>query len=148
MKSIYVSLCTGLLIVSVANAQTPPATQARPDARYQNPSGQDSAPSQTRVNPTKTAPTTAHPEDPSTATKGQSAQQTYSAGKKADDAAGCSTPTTAADAGVAPADSRTRANGQKTVCTTTGESKTMTRRADAAKPDPKKAETKTPPADR
>jgi hypothetical protein len=104
-----------------ATAQTAETPQARPDARYPNPSGHDSKPSTTQVNPTKPPPASANPEDARTSTKGGAAKQTYTTGKKADDAAGCSTPTTAADAGVAPADARTRADGKKTVCTTSGE---------------------------
>ena len=53
-------------VMSTASAQTPQpskpvAPQERPDARYPNPSGQDSNPGTTTVKPTKTAPSTAHP---------------------------------------------------------------------------------------
>jgi hypothetical protein len=146
MKLITVTLCASLIaLAGAAGAQTSPAPQTRPDARYPNPSGQDSQPSQTRVNPTKTAPPSSNPEDASTATKGDAAKRAYSAGKKADDSAGCSTPTTAADAGTAPADSRTRASGEKVVCTTTGNDSTKSHQATAPA---KKPEAKTPPADR
>ncbi len=97
-------------------------TQSRPDARYPNPSGQDSAPKQTTVKPTQTAPPSANPEDPSTSTKGKSAENTYQTGKKADASAGCSTPTDARSAGVDPssAQGQRREDGKKTVCTTAG----------------------------
>jgi hypothetical protein len=65
------------------------------------------------VPPTQTAPPSAHPEDPATtSTKGKAADQTYQTGKKADDNAGCSTPTDAQSAGVK--------TSRKTVCTTSG----------------------------
>lgn len=96
-----------------AIAQTTP--QQRPDARYPNPSGQDSAPSKTEVKPTKPAPPSKAPQDSS---RGEAAPNTYVDGKKKDVSGGCSTPTDAQSAGA-----KTR-DADKTVCTNSGEHKT------------------------
>ena len=109
-----------VLFAFAAHAQAP---QERPDARYPNPSGQDSNPGKTVVKPTKPAPPSANPEDARTSTKGAAAKQTYQAGKKPDASAGCSTPTDAKSAGVTGGgDTRggVRKDGDRTVCTSTG----------------------------
>src|SRR5689334_14299619 len=94
-------LASGLASMSVAQAQTsPPAqpTKQEPDARYPNPSGQDSNPSTTRVKPTRPATSSKTPQDSTTP---QARNETTNVpGKKADVAGGCSTPTDAASAGV------------------------------------------------
>jgi len=120
MKAMIAIACAAL-IGAAAGPAFSQETQQRPDARYQNPSGQDSNPGKTTVKPTQTAPKSSNPEDARSSTKGEAAEQTYSGVKKADDAAGCSTPTTAADAGVKGNDANRRANGKKTVCTTAGD---------------------------
>jgi hypothetical protein len=109
------------LLAFAAHAQAQ-APQERRDARYPNPSGQDSNPGKTEVKPTKPAPRSANPEDAHSATKGAAAEQTYQAGKKADASAGCSTPTDAQSAGAAGGDTRggVHKDGTRTVCTTTG----------------------------
>ena len=102
-----------LLALSLAGAvfaQAPP--QQRPDARYPNPSGQDSKPSSTEVNPTKPAP----PSTSQNSSRGAAAKDTYVTGKKPDVSGGCSTPTDAASAGAQPS-----RGADKTVCTTSGE---------------------------
>jgi len=70
--------------------------------------------------PPKTIPPSSNPEDPHTATKGGADKSVYHGVKKADDSAGCSTPTDAASAGVEKPSPSTRSNGKKTVCTTSG----------------------------
>ena len=50
--------------------------------------------------PVKAVPPSANPEDPHTATTGGADKNTFQAGKKLDDSAGCSTPTDAQSAGV------------------------------------------------
>lgn len=114
--------CTGAAMAQTTQ-QPQSAPQNRPDARYHHPSGQDSKPSTTTVKPTKPAPRTAHPEDPHGETTGEAAKQTYQAGKKSDDTAGCSTPTDASRAQPKPSDQKARQSrhGKQTVCTTTGE---------------------------
>lgn len=123
-------------LASVVAAQTPSstdpnATQKRPDARYSNPSGQDSAPSTTTVKSTKTAPPTGNPEKSQPETTGKASRDTYTDGKKRDDAAGCSTPTDAKSAQSANRganNARTPgASGKGTVCTTSGEEGKSTR---------------------
>jgi hypothetical protein len=91
-KTLVAVACVFCLGVTTGSA----LAQERPDAKYPNPSGQDSNPGKTTVKPTQTAP------------------PSESNGKKADQAAGCSTPTTAADAGAS-------APKKKTVCTTSGD---------------------------
>jgi hypothetical protein len=123
MKRQAILICViSASLLAAANAQTPESSQARPDARYPNPSGHDSNPSQTTVKPTTTAPASKNPEDARTSTKGAAASQTYQTGKKKDDSAGCSTPTDAASAGVKTPnrDPNARADGNRTVCTTSG----------------------------
>jgi hypothetical protein len=89
--------------------------QQRPDARYPNPSGQDSKPSTTTVKPTPTPKSSKAPQD---STTGAASSETYQNGKKRDTAPGCSTPTDAASAqGSKPSQARA---GDKTVCTTSG----------------------------
>ncbi len=99
MKSaIAVFVVSAAMGAATVQAQTPgsqtspQSTQQRPDARYPNPSGQDSAPNQTTVHRRRRRRRrTGHPEDPATtSTKGKAAEQTYQTGKKADDNAGCS----------------------------------------------------------
>jgi hypothetical protein len=123
MKTRLALACIGsLLFMASAHAQDSAAPQTRPDARYPRPSGQDANPGQTVVKPTTPAPPSSHPEAPRTATTGGADKQAYQEGKKPDDSAGCTNPTDAASAGVAPDDSaaRKRADGKKTVCTTAG----------------------------
>jgi hypothetical protein len=127
----------------------PPATQERPDARYPNPSGQDSNPSSTTVKPTKTAPPTSNPEKSRSATTGAAAKQTYEDGKKRDDAAGCSTPTDAKSARTKQpnkANSGPQARGQQTVCTTSGEDGNGARVATKAGTQPRSDNASKPPA--
>jgi hypothetical protein len=123
MKNYFPSVGVGLLclVTAFAQAQTPNAPATRPDARYPNPSGQDSNPSQTVVKPTTQAPASKNPEDARTSTKGDAAHQTFEAGKRADASAGCSTPADAASAGVTPSTAQPkRADGKRAVCTTAG----------------------------
>lgn len=135
MKKYFPSIGLGLLclVTAFSQAQTPNAPTTRPDARYPNPSGQDSNPSQTVVKPTTQAPASKNPEDARTSTKGDAANQTFEAGKRADASAGCSTPTDAASAGVTPSTAEPkRADGKRTVCTTAGGE--GSRKAGASKP--------------
>lgn len=98
-----------------ASPQNTPGAQQRPDARYPNPSGQDSKPSTTTVKPTPTPQSSKAPQD---STTGGASSETYQNGKKRDTAPGCSTPTDAASAqGSKPSQARA---GDKTVCTTSG----------------------------
>jgi hypothetical protein len=129
MKLQLALLFSGLLTLgSMAHAQnnaaSPPGTVNRPDARYPNPSGQDSNPGTTPVKPTKTAPPTAHPEDSRPSTTGAASRQTYqgAGGKKPSDNTGCSTPTDPVSAGVKVPDSQAtqQRQGKQTVCTTSG----------------------------
>ncbi len=147
MKWPLTLMISGLLIMaSMSEAQTPntsapPGTQNRPDARYPNPSGQDSNPSSSPVKPTKTAPANAHPEDSQPATTGAASNNTYHDGKKPDDSAGCSTPTDAASAGVKVPDRRStqERQGKQTVCTTSGGDDGGHSRKHAEKPERPKA---------
>ena len=113
--------CGGCLataeVAQAQNTSQPETTQRRPDARYPNPSGQDSNPSTTTVKPTKPAPSTKTPQN---STTGQASKQTYNDGKKRDAAGGCSTPTDAKSAHDNK-DKKPTDAADKTVCTTTGE---------------------------
>jgi len=142
MKKYFPSLGVGLLclVTALAHAQTstPSSSATRPDARYPNPSGQDSNPSQTVVKPTTQAPASKNPEDARTSTKGDAADQTFATGKRSDSSAGCSTPTDAASAGVTSSGAQPRrADGRRTVCTTAGSDETGKR--DAKKSDSAKS---------
>jgi hypothetical protein len=95
------------------SSQTKPAPAAPAPAK----------PAATAPAPTKTVPRSSNPEDPHTATTGGADQQTFQAGKKADNSAGCSTPTDARSAGIDTSNdsaARKRSDGTRTVCTTSG----------------------------
>jgi hypothetical protein len=127
------TVCFGIVAISfgaLAGAQSPARTpQARPDAAYPKPSGQDSNPSKTEVRPTET-PKGAKTEPSQTPRAGDSSQkaaaspETYAgaSGKKANVAGGCSTPTDARSAGVQASDAAAPGQKpkQKVVCTTSG----------------------------
>jgi hypothetical protein len=134
---LLISLSLGFAAVAAAQTPAPSSTQTRPDARYPNPSGQDSNPGQTRVKPTKPAPDPrASATEPST---GEKSKDTYAGaeGRKRDNSMGCSTPTEARDAhkGAAPSSSGATSAGNSSdsknavvgsranrqiVCTTSG----------------------------
>jgi hypothetical protein len=123
MKASIALIAVGCVALSgpvlAQSSSSPPDTssQERPDARYPNPSGQDSNPSSTKVEPTKTAPPSKKPQDSS---RGEAAKETYVDGKKRDVAGGCSTPTDAASAKGTRHTARPDEK-DKTVCTTSGE---------------------------
>jgi hypothetical protein len=142
--TVLVALASGLASMSVAHAQTsPPSTPpstAEPDARYPNPSGQDSQPGKTQPKTTKPATSSKTPQD--SRTTSQARNESEVSGKKADVAGGCSTPTDAASAHTSthepPTDQskkRVASKGEQTVCTTTGENPGVTKNSKVASED-------------
>jgi hypothetical protein len=148
MKTQLSFIACAIFAATASHAQTPntatPPAETRPDARYPNPSGQDSNPGTTVVKPTKPAPKTAQPTNSQSRTSADAKKQTSQSSKIGDAAAGCSTPTDAASAKVKPSDqnpagnSRTRQQGKPTVCTTAGEDNKQTDNSKrvATKPEP------------
>lgn len=115
MKNTLALCIASVCVATIALGQTPapPTEKPKPSTTQSH----DSPP------PPKTAPKSSNPEDPHTATTGGADQSTYQAGKKADSSAGCSTPTDARSAGIDTSKGspqRERANGNRTVCTTSG----------------------------
>jgi hypothetical protein len=120
MNRLLMGICASALgITLAAQAQSPPnppsssqqTSPAKPPAQQKKPAA------------TKTAPPSANPEDPHTATRGGADKSTYQEGKKIDNSAGCSTPTDAQSAGIDTSHdsaARKRSDGKRTVCTTSG----------------------------
>jgi len=127
----------GLGLASASLAQTPPPpkptsqqdqpSQTRPDARYPNPSGQDSKPNETpppksqadraRAKQPSSSPRTADPAEDNGAGKDV---YTGSTGKKPNASTGCSTPTDAASAQGQTKQPPSNSKSRDTVCTTSG----------------------------
>jgi hypothetical protein len=133
MKRLLMSICASALGLAVcAQAQSPPPSNPPQGSSAKQPA-QPKTPA-----PTKTAPPSANPEDPHTATTGGADKQTFQAGKKIDDSAGCSTPTDAQSAGVDTSHdsaAHKRSDGKRTVCTTSGAEGVGA--VDKSKPKPK-----------
>lgn len=107
-------LALGLIGSAQAQSSETPK-QSNQESKQQN--------TQKEVPHTKPAPRSSNPEDAHTSTTGAADKKTFQAGKKADDTAGCSTPTDAKSAGVdtsSDSPTRKRSDGRRTVCTTAG----------------------------
>lgn len=143
---IAASAVLGLGLVSASLAQTPPPpkptseqdrpSQTRQDARYPNPSGQDSKPNETPPPKTKadsarakkpsSNPRTADPSEDNGA--GKDVYTGSQTGKKPNAETGCSTPTDAASAQGQAKQPKSKSKSRDTVCTTSGgESTTHTK---------------------
>ena len=149
---VTLACAASLVMLAQVYAQTPPARstpsqpQARPDARYPNPSGQDSRPSTTTVKPTPAPPASKAPQD---GKAGEASNNTYVNGKKHDASGGCSTPTDAqsAHSSTKPQDAARKARDDRnTVCTTSGENGQSAREPQAASKDSKATDAKQKPA--
>jgi hypothetical protein len=131
------SAVLGLGVVSASLAQTPPPpkptseqtqpSQTRPDARYPNPSGQDSKPHENP--PPKSAEDKAQVPHPGNiqrssdeTDKKRPANDAYtgSSGKKPNPSTGCSTPTFSASAHGQTTNPARKPESRDTVCTTSG----------------------------
>jgi hypothetical protein len=132
------SAVLGLGLVSASLAQTPPPpqptseqnrpSQTRPDARYPNPSGQDSKPHETpppkteadrsRSKQPSSSPRTADPSADNGA--GKDVYTGSQTGKKPNANTGCSTPTDAASAQGQARQPSGKSKSRDTVCTTSG----------------------------
>ncbi|HVY82511.1 MAG TPA: hypothetical protein VG994_16085 [Steroidobacteraceae bacterium] len=135
--AVAASAVLGLGFAGAALAQTPPPpkptseqtqpSQTRPDARYPNPSGQDSKPNETP--PPKSAEDKAQVPHPGNidrssaeADKKRPANDAYtgSTGKKPDPSTVCSTPTDAASAHDQSNEPARKPQSRDKVCTTSG----------------------------
>jgi cytoskeletal protein RodZ len=132
------SAVLGLALASASLAQTPPPpkptseqdqpSQTRPDARYPNPSGQDSKPHETpppktqadraRAKQPTSNPRTADPSEDNGA--GKDLYTGSRTGKKPSANTGCSTPTDAASAQGQTKQPASKSKPRETVCTTSG----------------------------